>query len=405
MSFESFIIRKFSGVNKTSFSYPVIRLAILSIALSTAVMLISVSVVTGFKKEIGEKVSGFGSHILLTNYELTQTIGSAPIEADLFLLNQLRQTASIKNVSMFAYKAGIIKNKSKIQGFIFKGIGRGSNNEFFQKNMISGRLPVLDSLHAQEVIISQNIARKIDAKTGDKLRCYFIADEQIRAKAFVISGIFHTGLEAFDDKFIIGNISQVQKLNNWKPYQADGYEILTDNLDDIQDVKSRITPLIPFDLKITTIDQKYPEIFDWLELTNMNVWVILAIMAAVCIMTIVSVLLITILEKTNAIGLFKTMGASNLSLTRIFVSKSLILAFKGILVGNVLALTISILQLKFGILKLDQESYYMPVVPINLDWLAYFLINGSIVLLCVFAMLIPSMIINRISPAKSVRFN
>lgn len=405
MNLELFIAKRFLSKNKKNISQPIIRVAITGIALGVAVMILSVAVVTGFQQKITEKVIGFGGHIQIGNFDLNNSYESLPIEKNKQMLSDLQHIDGVAHVQVYANKAGMIKTDEQIQGFILKGVGSDFDWSFMKKNMIEGSVfSVNDSVKSNDVIVSKFLANKLKLKLNDKLKTYFIDAEGLRGRPFAIKGIYETGLEEFDKKFVFADIAHIQKLNIWDDNKVDGYEVLIKDFDQLDIVGNEVYKTIGYNLNSKTIKEIHPEIFDWLGLTNMNVVVIIVIISLISSVTMISTLLILILEKTNLIGTMKAMGANNLSVRKIFIYNALYICLIGMLWGNFIALTLGFLQDKFGILKLDQASYYVKTVPINLNVFHILLINAGTIAVCTLALMIPSYIVSKITVVKAIRF-
>jgi lipoprotein-releasing system permease protein len=405
LNFELYISKKINKGNKKNFSRPIVKIAIIGIALSVAVMLLSVSITLGFKKSITEKVIGFGGHIQIGNYNLNNSFESKPIEKNKELEKSISEITGVKHIQVFAYKAGMIKTDNQIQGVVLKGVDRDFNWDFIEKNLVNGRIINFnDSSKSNEVLVSNYLADKLQLGLNQKIKTYFIIDEQLRGRTFNIVGIYETGLDEFDKKFVFADIAHIQKLNNWDSTFVDGYEVLINNIEDIDKIGNIIYQSIGYQLNSKTIKELHPEIFDWLSLTDMNVVVILVIISLISSITIISTLLITILERINTIGILRALGTSISEIRKIFIYNALFIVSKGIIAGNLIAIIISIIQIKTGILKLDQASYYIDRVPININIFDYITVNIGIIILSTMVLLIPSYVVSKISPAKVIRY-
>jgi lipoprotein-releasing system permease protein len=406
MNTELFIARRLVKGGPGSFSAPVIRIAIMSIVIGIAVMIVSVAIVTGFQKQIRDKIVGFGSHIQIAKYDSNNSFEFEPISADQAFYQTIKQTKGIKNVQVFATKAGIIKTSEQIQGVVFKGVGSDFDWSFFNDKLVSGNpFSTTDTLASDSVLISQNLADLLKIKTGDPLRMYFIIDNMARARRFTVSGIYNTGLAEFDLKFIFGDIRQIQKLNGWNENMVSGFDVYINDFDELDKLGKVVYKEAGYDLNARTIRELYPQMFDWLELQDMNVIIILILMVLVSGMAMISTLLILILERTNMIGVLKALGARNLSIRRIFLYNAAYIIGKGLLYGNIVGISICLLQSYFGIIRLPQESYFMSVVPINLDVIHIVVLNVSTLIVCTLMLLLPSFVITRITPVKAIRFD
>ncbi|MDU1889899.1 MAG: ABC transporter permease [Dysgonomonas sp.] len=414
MNLELFIAKRIhfgGGDNKKKASTPAIKIAIAGVALGLATMILALSIVIGFKKEVRGKVIGFGSHIQITNLGNNNSYETHPICVSPELVQQLENTAGIDHVQTFATKPGIIKTDETFQGVILKGVGTDYDWDFFKQNMVEGSvLTVSDTTISNPTILSKNIADKLNLKTGDSFLCYFVG-ENIRYRKFNIVGIYSTNFEDYDKLFVVTDIEIIKRLNNWEEDQASGLELLVkdyDNLDEIQQnvFLEMMTYRDREDNTFLTrsIKEMNPMIFSWLDLLDMNVVVIILLMFAISVFTMISGLLIIILERTNMIGMLKTMGARNTGIRKIFLYVSSFILLKGMLWGNVIALVILYVQKYFGIFKLDAETYYVSEVPVDINLFYVLLINIGTLLLSMLVMVGPSYLIAKISPAKSIRF-
>ena len=392
--------------NNNNYTRPIIRIAILAIALSVAVMLLSVIVLSGFKNNISEKVIGFGSHIKISKFNNNQSYENDPLDFDLNMYSEIQSSSFVKNIQVFSTKAGIIKNNNEILGVVLKGVGNDFNWGFFNENLISGEIfPINDSLGeiTNDILISESISRKIGLKSGDNLIMYFI-QQPSRVRKFLISGIYKTGLSDFDDIIIIGDIKHIQNLNDWNNNKIGGYEIVINDFDKLEENTKIIDDLISYDLNAQSIKEINPQIFDWLALQDFNVFIIIILMLIVGSVNMITSLLIIILEKSKFIGILKAIGASNWSIRKVFLYNSIYLILNGLFWGNSFALGFAFLQQSFNIISLDETIYFMNSVPISIDLSSILMINIGTVIICYLTLIIPSIIITKISPVKSIRF-
>lgn len=404
MKFERFIAQRFLQKGKSNFSQPLIKIAIVSIALGVLVMILAVSILRGFQKEITQKVVGFGSHIVVSYFDGENDYEQIPIETTRTIVDDITKTKGVKNVQYFANKAGMIKTDEQIHGVVLKGVSSNFDSSFFKENILEGRLFALnDTLASNEIIISKTLADKLKFGLDDKVRTYFWQDNNYRARAFTIVGVYSTDLTEFDEVFMIGDIRTVQKLNNWTSEQVGGYEILVDDFDNLPFYAMTIYEMLDYDLTLTTVKEENPALFSWLDLLNTNIILILTVMAVVCMVAIISALLIMIFEKTSMIGLLKTLGATNKTIRKIFIYKSVSIIGKGLLIGNAVALLLAVLQSKYKIISLDSESYSMSSVPVDMSvWIFVFVSVGAMIA-CLLALLIPTAFITKVRPAKTIR--
>ncbi len=408
MNTPLFIARKISSLNKKSFSSPILKIGISGIALGVAVMIISMAIVTGFQNQIRDKVIGFGAHIQINKYDFNTSYESDPISKHQSFYPSLDTIKGVSHIQVYAYKAGIIKTTDYIQGIVLKGIGDDFDWSFFQDKLIEGEsLDLTNTKKSNNVIISKTLAKKLKLSINDDLRIYFISNEfsRPRGRKFLIAGIYETGLGELDNLFILADIRHIQKLNNWTNDQVAGFEVLLNDFSSLDEINHKIYRIIGYDLMSTTIKTVYPQIFNWLGLMDMNVIIILVLMIMVSVITIISILLIIILEHTKTIGILKAMGANNALIRKIFIYNTIKIGGKGILIGNLIGISICLLQLYFGILKLDQESYYLNSVPINFSIITIIIINFATLFVCSLMLIVPSVIISRVSPIKAIQFS
>jgi len=369
-------------------------------------MFVAVAILTGFKKEISEKVVGFCGHIQIVRFAENPTYEPQPVEKNQPFYSHLKHVKEIRHIQVFATKAGIIKTKDQIQGVILKGVGTDFDWSFFRNKMVEGRSFVLnDSLRSDEVIISRKIANLLNLKVNSDLRMYFIVGNNTLGRKFRISGIYDTGLEEFDKLYVIGDIRHIRKLNNWTNNQVGGFEVYLKNFRDVDRMGIYVYHQVGFSLDALTIKMQYPQIFDWLDLQDINVLIILILIIMVSSTTIISTLLILILERTTLIGILKALGMRTRAIRNLFLYNALYIVGWGMLWGNVLAFTLCLVQKKFSVVTLAEESYYVSVIPVNLDPWNILLINLGTVLVCYLIFTIPSFIISRVTPVKAIRFS
>lgn len=390
--------------NNNNYTRPIIRIAILAIALSVAVMILSVFILSGFKSNISNKVFGFGGHINISKFSYNQSYENDPINFNSEMLTEIELMDFVDNVQTYATKAGVIKKNNEILGVVLKGVDQRYNWNFFNENLISGNVPLFnDSITENTILISKNISNKMKLNVGDEMIMYFM-EKPVRVRKFIISGIYKTGLSEFDDITVIGDLKHIQKLNNWNLNQIGGYEISINNFKNIEIYTSLIDESIDYDLKALSINDKYPQIFDWLRLQDFNVLIILILMLIVGGVNMITSLLIIILEKSRLIGMLKAIGASDWNIRHIFIYNSLQIILGGLFWGNLIAVSLSLLQIRFNFLKLDEAIYFMDFVPINIELFSLFLINLGTIIICYLILVIPSAVIAKISPAKSIKF-
>lgn len=404
--FEQFIAKRFLPKDRNSYSGPLVNIATYSIALGVLVMIMAVSILRGFQGEIRQKVVGFGSHIVVKSFEMGNINEETPISTLRPEVESIRTIKGVKHVNFFANKGGMIKTEDQIHGIIFKGVDCHYDSTFFSSNLIEGRLfSFSDSIASNEVIISNTIANMMHLSIGDKVRTYFWQGETYRARALEVCGIYNTDLTDFDEHYIVGDIRQIQRLNAWDANQVAGYEILVDDFKHLDQISSEVLTKLRYDLTSTTIVEENPALFSWLDLLDSNIVLIITIMMLVCTVSIISALLIMIFEKTSTIGVLKAMGASNHSVSKIFLIKSSSIIGKGILLGDIAALALCWIQYQFRIIHLDSSSYSMDFVPIDLNPWIFILISIGTLVVCLLTLLIPTAYISHIEPAKTIKFD
>jgi lipoprotein-releasing system permease protein len=403
---ELFIARRILSKGKANFSRPVVRIAILSIGLGLTVMFVAVAILTGFQKEVREKVIGFGAHIQISHYDENSSLEAKPISTHQDFYPSLGSAKGIRHIQVYATKAGIIKTADQIQGIVLKGIGPDYDLSFFSKRMKEGRLiQISDTGKTNDVMISKNLAALLKLKLHDDIRMYFLSGSSTLARKFHITGIYETGLEEFDKVYVICDIRHIQKLNNWQPDEVGGFEVTLDNFNDLDKMGKFVYRRIGMSLDAKTIRDLYPQIFDWLDLQDINVIIILVLMVLVTGITMISTLLILILERTTMIGILKALGMSNGSIRRIFLVNAVYIIGQGLLWGNLVGAALCAIQQRYGVITLPQESYYVSVVPVNLDLWNILLLNAGTVIVCLAMLLLPSFVSTRISPVKAIRFS
>jgi lipoprotein-releasing system permease protein len=397
---------------RSSFSGPIIRISVTGIALSLAVMIIAVSTVTGFKNEIRRKIIGFGSHIQIINYDANSSFETEPISEKQPFLPALEEIPGIRHIQVFATKPGIIKTKADIQGAIAKGVGSDFDWSFFSENLVEGDVfAVTDSSRTNNVLISKYFSDLLKLKTGDRFAMYFI-DDQPRGRSFTVAGIYRTSLMEFDKQFILADIGHLQSLNGWDSSQVSGFEILIDDYNSLDYISSEVFNIagVHFNadgtkLRVINVRERYPQIFDWLGLIDKNVWVLLSLMLIVSAFNMISGLLIIILDRTTMIGILKALGMNNRNIRTIFLYQSIYIMIKGLFWGNLVGLGICLLQYHFKILTLNPESYFLEFVPVNFNMAYLILLNMGTLLVTLAVLMLPSMIIARIDPSRTIRFD
>lgn len=411
MNLEYFIAKRihFKQDNK-NVSRPAVRIAILGISLGLAVMITALCIVLGFKQEIRDKTIGFGGHIQISNFDSNSTFEMHPVWINENLERTLKSIPNVKHIQPFGTKPGIIKTTDHFQGIVLKGIDSRFDWSFFKSNLVEGAIFNTSDSLTNHVIISAHLSRLLKLNVGDTFFTYFI-EEEIRARRFTVKGIYSTNFVEYDQLFILADLRHIQHLNNWAQDQVSGYEILIHQYHQLQSTADKIYFATANKLQedgsllyTQTIRDMNPSIFSWLDLLDINVWVILFLMLSVAGFNMISGLLILILERTNMIGILKSLGATNYSVRKIFLIHSLFLISKGMFWGNLIGIGLCAIQYFTGIIPLDPEAYYVSTVPILFHWPLILLLNIGTLVVSILMMIGPSYLITRIVPANIIRY-
>jgi len=410
LRYEFLLARKMIG-GRTSgetsqSSSAIVKIAVAGIAIGMAVMLLSVGIVNGFQNEIQQKVIGFGSHLQISMYNTQNAVSEKPVERAQPFLDDIRAEPTVKNVNVYAFKSGIIVANSEIKGIIAKGVDQDYDWDFFSKNLVDGSVfSIPDSNKSDSVVLSKYVMDKLKLELGEKITVIFIQDEKERKRRFVVGGVYESGMDQFDANMMLCDIRHVQKLNNWALNQVAGFEVTLNEFDDLGMLDEIISNHISWEFTTLKITDQFMEIFGWLELQDLNVVIILSLMVLVSGINMITALLVFILERTNMIGLLKALGATNGSLSKIFLYNAAYLILLGTFWGNLIGLSLGLLQKHFQILKLDKASYYIDHVPVLFEWDVILYINLGSVVISMLMLILPSMIVSRIDPVKTIRFN
>lgn len=414
MHFPLFIAKRLYSEqgDKRKVSRPAIHIATAGVAIGLAVMIISVCVVLGFKHTIRDKVIGFGSHIQVADFLTLQQMEQYPIVIDDSMIDVLKHIPDVAHVQRFAIKEGILKTDSDFLGVAFKGVGPEFDSTFIHNNMVEGSIPPFsDSVSHNKILVSQLMADKLHLKSGQRIFAYFFDNNGVRTRRFTIAGIYQTNLKKYDETIVFTDLYTAVKLNGWESDQASGAELSVNNFDNLDMVESRVISKVKGTVdhygetySSATIKELNPQIFQWLDLMDLNVWIILALMLIVAGVTMISGLLIIILERTSMIGILKALGARNKTIRHTFMWFAVFIIGKGMLIGNVLSLGLLALQQAFGIIKLDAQTYYVSTVPVEINALYIVALNVATLLISVFMLVAPSYLISHIHPAKSMRY-
>ncbi|WP_281643512.1 ABC transporter permease [Hoylesella loescheii] len=401
-----------NNTDKTRVDRPAIRIAIAGVAVGLAVMLVSVSVVFGFKHTIRNKVVGFGSHIQVANFMTLQASEQYPIQMGDSMLRVLRAIPGVRNVQRFAMKQGILKTNNDFLGVAFKGIAADYDTTFIHQNLVAGAIPHFsDSAGKQQVVISQAIADQLNLKLGDKVFAYFIDNTGVKARRFTVAAIYQTNLSQYDKVTCFIDFYTAVKLNAWETDQASGAELTVKDFDRLNETAARVVNKVNRTVdrygetySSQTIQEMNPQIFSWLDLLDLNVWIILGLMLSVAGVTMISGLLIIILERTAMIGILKAVGARNVTIRRTFLWFAVFTIGKGMLIGNLIGIGLIALQHYTGLVKLNPATYYVSTVPVEFNLPVWLLLNVATLLVSVFVLIAPSYLVSKINPAASMRY-
>lgn len=398
--------------NQKKVSRPAVRIAIIGVAVGLAVMIVSVCVVLGFKHAIRDKVVGFGSHIQVAEFSMLQQGTDSPIEVDDSVMNVLQHIEGVKHVQRFAMKQGILKTDSDFLGVAFKGVGPEFDSTFIHQHLLEGVVPKFsDKSSGNKILVSKVMADKLKLTCGSRIFAYFIDESGVRTRRFTIAGIYQTNLTQYDNVMCYVDLYTAVKLNSWQEDMASGAELQVDHFDKLDEVENRVVKLVnrttdkygnTYSSK--TIKELSPQIFSWLDLLDLNVWIILIIMMAVAAVTMISGLLIIILERTQMIGLMKALGARNPMVRHTFMWFAAFIIGRGLLWGNMIALALVALQYFTGIVKLDPATYYVSSVPVEVNVLFVVLLNIGTLLISLLVLIGPSFLISHIHPAKTMTY-
>ena len=414
MDWKLFVARRIyrSKEGEKEVSKPAVLIATWGIAIGLAVMIVAVAVVVGFKHEVRDKVVGLGSDISITNFDAQKSYETVPVVAGDSLLEVLRSTEGVKHVQRYSTKPGMIMTDDNFLGMVLKGVSQEYDWTFLKKHLLEGEIPAFsDSASTNRTLVSRTIANKLNIHTGDKLYTYYIEGDNVRARRLEVAGIYQTNFSLYDDLFMLTDLYTVNRLNNWKADQVSGIELEVTDYDRLAEIKENIRGKVDMQTDrfgntyyTLTVEESNPQIFAWLDLLDMNVWVILILMTGVAGFTMISGLLIIILERTNMIGVLKALGADNLAIRKVFLSFSVFLIGRGMLWGNLIGLAFVVLQSQFRVFKLDPTTYYVDSVPVEFNLWWWVLLNICSLLVSVLMLVGPSYLITRIHPAHSIRF-
>ncbi len=410
MNYELFIAKRIIAGKKykNTISSPIIKIAITAIALGIIIMLIAVATGAGLQYKIRDKMAGFKGHIQIVNYDNNNSdVSTIPVEKNQDFYPEFQNISGIKNVQVFANKGGILRTEDNFEGIIFKGVSTDYDWSFFKEYLLEGTVPDFNQERTREILLSQTIVNRLQLNLHDTIYATFIKTSRSKLpsnRKYIISGIYNSGFAQFDKNMMIGDIREVQRLNKWTENEVGGFEVLLDNFDEIDVKGNEIYNAIGSTLNSKTIVESYPNVFDWIQLFDNNVWFIIAIMIFIAGINMITALLVLILERVQMIGILKALGSQNTSIRKIFLYNASYLILKGLLWGNIIGLLIIGLQHYFKIITLNPETYYVTTMPVYISVGAILLLNLGTLLLCFLMLVIPSYIITKIRPSKSIKF-
>jgi len=411
LNYELFIAKRIISAkqHKNSVSSPIIKISILAIAIGMIVMLFSIATGTGLQKKIKEKISGFNGDVQIMTYDANNSkITLNPVSLHQNFYPDFNEVPNVKKVQAYATLAGIIRTSENFEGVILKGVNADYDWTFFKDYLVTGKIPDLKGEISNEILISGITSKRLKLKTGDSFYMFFVKDDPNKApnaRKFVVSGIFDSGFQEIDEGFIVGDMRHIQKINKWEADQVGGFEVLLHDFDQLKQSGNDIYDNIDPKLNAFTIAEKYPAIFEWLDLFDVNIAVIIGIMILVAGINMITALLVLILERAPMVGVLKALGNNNWSIQKIFLYNAAYLIGIGLFWGNLIGLGLLFLQKKFGIITLNPENYYVTEAPVHLNLYHILLLNIGTLLLCMIMLLIPSYIVSKISPVKAIKFN
>ena len=411
MNLEYFIAKRLITAKhfKSSISAPIIKIAISAIAIGIIMMIVSVATGIGLQQKIRDKVSAFNGHVIISNYDNNQSeVTLVPISKKQNFYPKFNSVPEVTHIQAIASKAGIIRTETAFEGIILKGVGTDYQWNNMKEYIVSGRLPDFSKGPNNEVVISQFLANRLNLKVGDSFNTFFIKEDQNQlpnSRRFKITGLFDSGFQEFDATYIIGDIRHIQRMNKWKPDEVGAFEVFVNDFNNIEAIGEKVYEQTTSTQDTQTIVEKYSYIFEWLKLFDFNIVIILGVMILVATINMVVALLVLILERTQMIGILKALGASNWSVRKTFLYNALYLIVRGLFWGNLIGISLLLIQQYFGIIQLNPENYYVNQAPVYLNWGYILLLNLLTVTVCFLVLLIPSYIITKISPVKAIRFD
>lgn len=410
MNYELFIAKRIIAAKQynSSISSPIIKIGIIAIALGIIIMMIAIATSAGLQQKIREKISGFNGHIQITNFDNNYSeITLEPVSVNQDFYPEFNDVEGIKNVQVYATKPGIIRTESDFEGIIFKGVSNDYDWSFFNEYLIEGSLPVFSSETSNDVLISRTIANRLQIDLNDELNIFFLKEDPTKPawiRVVKVVGVYNSGFQEFDESFVIADIRHVQKMNRWSEDEVGGFEVLVEEFDGLKLKSAEVYSQTPPTLNSQSILEKYPAVFEWISLFDNNTYLIIAIMILVAGINMITALLVLILERTQMIGILKALGAQNFNIRKVFLYNAGYLILKGLFWGNLIGIGLLLVQKVFKVISLNPETYYVSTVPIQLNIGYILLLNIGTMLLCMLMLIIPTLIISKVNPVKSIKF-
>jgi lipoprotein-releasing system permease protein len=411
LNLEYFIAKRLitSKDHKSNISSPIIKIAIAAIAIGMIMMIVSIATGIGLKQKIRDKIAAFSGHIIISNFDDNQSqVSTTPISTKQSFYPSFQSVDGISHIQAVASKAGIIRTESAFEGIIFKGVGKDYNWDNLQEYLAQGKLPDFSKEVNPNILISQYLSNRLNLRLGDSFNTFFMkqtGNGSPNLRRFKIIGIYNSGFQEFDATYIIGDIRHIQKLNHWQSDQVGSFEVFINNFDQIEQKGDQVYKTIDSKLNTKTIVEKFPIIFQWLQMFDFNIFIILIIMIIVATINMAVALLVLILERTQMIGILKALGSNNKSVRKIFLYNSFYLILRGLFWGNLIGIGLLLIQKFTGIIQLPPENYYVNTAPVYINWFYILILNIGTIAICLTVLLIPSFIITKISPVKAIRFD
>ena len=410
MNYELFIAKRIIAAKqyKSSVSSPIIKIAIIAITIGIVIMMIAISTGIGLQLKIREKLAGFNGHIQITNFDTNNSgITLMPVSKNQDFYPNFSNVEAVNKVQVFATKAGIIRTETDFEGIIFKGVSNDYDWSFFEEYLVKGTLPNYSAEVSYEVLISSEISNRLKINLGDEFNMLFVKDNPTKApwlRVLKVVGIYNSGFQEFDENFVISDIRHIQKMNKWKEDEVGGFEVFISDFDTIDESSQEVYEQTASTLNSQSIVEKYPEIFEWINLFDTNIYVIIVIMVLVAGINMITALLVLILERTQMVGILKALGSTNMSIRKVFLYNASYLILRGLFWGNLIGLLILFAQKYGNFISLDPTTYYVNTVPIYIDFRYILLLNIGTLFLCFLMLIVPSVIVSKISPVKSIKF-